>query len=127
MGFIKGKIIRFVIVGGSATLVHMGVASAMIFASPNTPIVAANAVAFSVAVLVSFVGHSRYTFQTKGSLFKFFITACVGLACNNVVAYTALWLTDAKLLSVVIGTLAAPIVVYLLSSLWVFSHNKIET
>ncbi|WP_413541928.1 GtrA family protein [Brucella sp. MAB-22] len=107
-----------------ATIVHLVAASALIYINPKISIFNANALAFSIAVVVSFFGHSAYTFRTQGNLLKFSTVALIGLASNNIVAYTILWVSGIKLLSIAIGTLIAPVIVYLLSSLWVFTHKK---
>lgn len=126
INLLKSRIFRFAIVGGGATIVHLAVASMLVYFTPEIQIFSANAIAFCAAVIVSFVGHTVFTFQSRGSLIKFFATALTGLLCNNAVAYSVLWLSDVKLLSVVVGTCTAPVVVYLLSALWVFEQKKIE-
>lgn len=121
------RVVRFAIVGIGATIIHLLVASFLVAYFPQIQIISANAIAFSIAVFFSFLGHSYFTFQVQGSLIKFATTAIIGLACNNIVAYTVLWLSGLKILSVVVGTLAAPVVVYFLSSFWVFTHKKTKT
>lgn len=119
------RIFRFAVIGGAATAAHLAAAALVVYSFPSIQIFNANALAFLFAVVVSFVGHSVFTFRTRGSLSKFLATALIGLLCNNIVAYGVLWLTSNKLLSVAIGTCAAPVVVYILSALWVF-EKKIE-
>lgn len=125
--YLENKILRFAVVGGGATIVHLAVATSLVRSFPGMSIFHVNAVAFSVAVFVSFIGHSVFTFKAKGSLVRFVATAVVGLGCNNIVAYALLWATDIKLLSIATGTLAAPVVVYILSSFWVFTIKKTDT
>lgn len=121
---LNNRVFRFAIVGGGATLVHLIIASMLVYSIPSIPIITANTIAFSGAVLVSFAGHSLFTFQSRGSLVKFFVTAMTGLGCNNVVAYIILSISDIKMLSIAVGTLAAPVIVYILSALWVFEQKK---
>lgn len=125
--YLENKILRFAVVGGGATIVHLALATSLVRGFPSISIFNANAVAFAVAVFVSFIGHSVFTFKAKGSLLRFLTTAIVGLCCNNLVAYALLWATDIKLLSIATGTLAAPVVVYILSSFWVFTIKKTDT
>ena len=121
---LENKILRFAVVGGGATAVHLVVAIVLIRNIPTISIFGANAVAFSLAVLVSFIGHSVFTFKARGSLLKFATTAIIGLACNNVVGYIIFWTTEIKMLSIAVGIVVAPVIVYLLSSFWVFKHKQ---
>jgi len=125
--YLDNRILRFALVVGGATIIHLIVASTLVRTFPSISIFNANAAAFSVAVFVSFIGHWFFTFRAKGSLLTFATTAIIGLCCNNIVAYAILWATDTKLFSIAVGTLAAPIVVYILSTFWVFSHKKTGT
>ncbi|WP_409558555.1 GtrA family protein [Brucella sp.] len=120
---LNSKIVRFGLVGGGATFVHVIVAAIALYFSPTLPIVLVNMTAFSFAVIVSYVGHMFFTFQTRGSLLKFIITSLIGLLSNNIVAYSSYEMTGFKFFSVLLGTLIAPFVVYVLSTFWVFSNR----
>ena len=75
------QVFKFGLVGVLATLVHLLIGFLLLQAGWNP--LAANAVAFSVAFLVSFFGHLRYSFadqnvDTSTSLWKFVIVALIG-------------------------------------------------
>lgn len=117
------QLLRFGLVGGLATITHIAVATALLSVFPQVQPVAANLAAFLVAFLVSFVGHSRYTFKQDGSLPKFFVAALLGLGANNAVLIALLAMGASAIPSLWVATLAAPLVVYLVSKLWVFPAN----
>lgn len=93
-------------------------------ALPSAPPVGVNVAAFLVAFVVSFVGHSRFTFRAKGSLPKFLVAALAGLAVNNLALVALMALGAPALPSLWAATLAAPLVVYLISKTWAFSHVR---
>jgi putative flippase GtrA len=92
---------------------------------------AANFVAFGIAVLISFFGHFRWTFrgQTAGgrhrqrtALLRFIIVALTGLALNTLAVYGVVnllawpyYYAIALMISVV------PLVVFALSKFWAFA------
>ncbi len=78
------EIIRFVIVGGAATLVDLGVTTLLVFAtSLHENII--TSVAFLIAFWVSYFGHRNFTFKKKGSALSFFILALSTLVIRNII------------------------------------------
>lgn len=112
--------IRFLLVGGVATLVHMLVAAGILLVRPDVSAFVANAGAFACAFLVSFVGHRHFTFARPGSLWRFLVVALGGFALNNAILAVALALSVPKLVAVVVATACVPVLTYLASSLWAF-------
>ena len=114
------EVLRFCLVGGFATLTHLGVAALLVqrFASLN--VFTVNLLAFTCAFWVSFAGHRYFTFRTKGSVLKFLVSSLVGLAVNNTFLAVAFWMSSAELLSIVTAATIAPVVVFILSRFWVF-------
>lgn len=114
------EVLRFCLVGGFATLTHLGVATLLVqrFAPLNVFMV--NLLAFTCAFWVSFVGHRYFTFRTKGSVLKFLMSSLVGLAVNNTFLAVAFRMSKDDLLSIVTAAAIAPIVVFILSRFWVF-------
>lgn len=77
----------FLLVGGAAALMHMGV---FVWLNQTTHLwpELSNAVGFGVAFVVSFVGHRWLSFADAGtgllqSLWRFGATALAGFACNE--------------------------------------------
>ncbi|WP_281969043.1 GtrA family protein [Roseovarius nanhaiticus] len=80
------QLIRFGLVGGAATLVHLLVGVTLIHAG-WMPILA-NAAAFCIAFFVSFAGHFGYTFAAsnasmRAALIRFIAVALSGFAANE--------------------------------------------
>lgn len=85
-----GPALRFGLTGGAATLVHLGVAIALI-RSGTAPLIA-NAAAFATAFAVSFLGHHLFTFAGHGAAAgrafgRFAIVAAIGFLVNETVLY----------------------------------------
>lgn len=91
----------------------------------------ANLLAFAIALVVSFSGHSRWTFRPRSgapapdsavNAARFLFVALIGLAFNSGVVYTIVdllgWPYQAALLLMVS---AVPMVVFLLSKYWAFT------
>ena len=126
---IATQFLRFGIVGGLATLVHSAGYVAFIEVFDVTPIFS-NIFAFLVAVLVSFAGHSTWTFRheyrdrstSASSVFlKFGMTALLGLSLNTFFVFLAITLLALHYAwAIVFFVFVTPVIVYLVSKLWVF-------
>ena len=90
MTAIAGQSLRFLVVGGTATLVHVAIAMALV-ETAGWSILNANIVAFAVAVLVSYLGNHRWTFGRSGRhdhhLPRFVVLALGGLALNQAIVF----------------------------------------
>lgn len=122
------QIVRFLMVGVGATLVHYLVAlAAARFLVPQIPYLA-NLAGFLVAVGVSYFGHLRFTYRVahddshhRRRLPRFVVTAVSGLVFSQLVlafvteaARLPLWL------GLAIAAAAVPAVTFVLGRLWVF-------
>lgn len=123
-------VFRFTIVGLLATVVHIGIATGLIAFLHIYP-VAANAVAFLSAFIVSFIGHFHWSFNHGGykkrAFVRFFLVAVSAFALNNVVL---IWLLKARLLSDIVSTVTAvfviPLFTFILSRFWAFRPQTAE-
>jgi putative flippase GtrA len=122
---------RFGTIGLAAAATHVLVFTASIEFAGLAPL-AANFVAFGIAVLVSFVGHFRWTFHSptagggrvrqRTALLRFIIVALTGLALNSLAVYVV-----SNLLAwpypyaIVLMISVVPIVVFALSKFWAFA------
>ncbi len=112
-------------VGLAASLTHFLVASAL-FSLAAIPIFFANVVGFSIAFLVSYMGHYHLSFRSTApaisALSRFLAVALSGFALNNLV----LFILHAGLGFHELVALAGAIVVsagfvFVLSKLWAFA------
>ena len=120
---------RFGAVGLLATLVHVAVGLGLAGAFGIAPL-AANFAAFSVAVLVSYLGNRGWTFGLDGSgrldqLPKFLVTAVLGLALNQALVFVLVerlgWSYGAALAVVVA---VVPLVSFAANRWWVFAPAR---
>ncbi len=118
---------RFGLVGLSATLVHAGVYAALTTLALSSAL-AANFVAYACAVLVSLIGHSRWTFAGHGQdatgtalTARFIITSLTSLGLNTLLVWLVVHQAELDPLWAVPGmVLIVPLLTYLLMKHWVF-------
>lgn len=112
--------LRFIVVGGVATLTHLAVATTLILTIPTILPYLANLCAFTVAVVVSYLGHRHITFATRGSMLKFSAVSIGGFALNNMILAAGLHWQFPPIAAVAIATLCVPVLTYIASALWAF-------
>lgn len=118
-----GQLIRFGLVGGAATLTHLGVAWWVLFSWPDLSPFLVNFFAFVVAFQVSFWGHSRFTFRQRGSAAKFLAVTISGFCINN----GLLWLflmagVQSGFVAICLSVVLVPLFVFAGARLWVFKQ-----
>ena len=121
-----GQILRFGGVGIMATVVHVVVAMLMHGTVGLAP-VPANFAGFTGALLLSYLGHARYTFGVGpgdgGQFLRFLFVALVGLATST----GTVWVLDTRLgvdfgVSMAVVAVLVPAVTYLALRFWVFAQ-----
>lgn len=119
--------LRFAIVGGVATLVHLALVWTLI--NMGVHALLSNLLAFLTAFWVSLCGHYYWSFRSNGgfsaALLAFGLIACCGFLMNTVVLAALLrtgWLS-AKV-SATISTLVVPVITYLASRFWGFKPKN---
>lgn len=120
----------FIAVGCAAALTHLSVVGFLV-EEFSARALSANVAGFCVAFLVSFTGHSRWTFPTDGArrsqaLFRFFSIALTGFILNQLSYAVSLQLFGPRyylpiLAAVLLGVAAAT---FLLSKLWAFAQPE---
>lgn len=113
--------VRFLMIGGLATLTHLACALVLTRTMPGTSIYVVNAAAFAVAFFVSFYGHTYVTFRRGGSMTKFFVVAIAGFALNNLLLHGARRLGASHEWALVLAIGLVPVFTYIASSLWAFA------
>ena len=122
------QLFRFGFVGGLATLVHVLMALAAQTAF-NLPAQGANLAGFCAAVVVSYLGHMRFTFAVSagsGAQFlRFAVLSCLSLMTSS----ATVWLITTQLgasfaMAMVAVTVLVPAASFVAMRLWVFSHSE---
>jgi putative flippase GtrA len=119
--------IRFIGIGAVATAVHVSLFAALIELLPISALVG-NLAAFGAALLLSFVGHCRWTFRLRDghgpALRRFTAVAALGLGLNSAIAYGIVdqlgWHYACAVVPMVTVT---PVALFLLSRRWAFASE----
>ena len=118
------QLLRFGMVGLFATIVHMMIGFLLI--QSNWQPEMANLLAFTIAFVVSFIGHLGFSFadqevSASSALSKFALVALIGFAINE--GLLIMLLSDGDLsdtVSLWISTGSAAVLTFALSRLWAF-------
>lgn len=120
------QLIKFVIVGSLAALVHLGVLHFAVEQLRWSPL-AGNSLAFALAFVVSYSGQSLWTFNHKshrhqGTLLRFLLTQLLCSFALNQGLYTLLltWTRLDYLSASVIVLVSVPLATFTLSKYWAF-------
>ncbi len=121
------QLLRFGIVGGLATLVHV-LAALSARAAFGLTEQKANLIGFCVAVLVSYIGHMRFTFDIRGGSRAQFLRFVVMSGLSLAISSGLVWLVTAQLgfsFTVAMGAVVVlvPAASYLAMRLWVFART----
>lgn len=124
------QIAIFIAVGTTAAIVHLGVVAAVVELFSLDPL-AANVIGFSIAFLVSFGGHARWTFPVARKRYaaartRFFAVAFTGFVLNQIAYAKGLDYVGRDhylplLATVILGVSAAT---FALAKLWAFAQPE---
>lgn len=121
--FLNMRWVRFGIIGGAATLTYF-LLGLLFVKFLSWPLLPGNAAAYLLSFVVSYLGQSRWTFQSKNNdlreLPKFAFAQLAGLIVNSIVIDICARLNIIYEISMLIATAVAPIFVYILCKIWVF-------
>lgn len=117
-----GEIVRFGMVGMGATLTHLGVGLGLHYRF-DVDAFAANFVAFGCALVVSYLGNSRFVFpQTgggSGAFARFSSVAVLGLGLNQGIVFVGVALWERPYWQALIVLVAVvPAMMFLLVKFW---------
>lgn len=126
----RAQVMRFFVVGVTATLVHFTVLTLGVEAAGLDPVVA-NGLAFVCAVWVTYLGNSLWVFPVARHSFaqirKFLLTAVGGFLAN--IGLMAL-VTDVLALHYLVGFVTVltlvPLGTFLANKFWVFTHHATD-
>ncbi|MFG6549500.1 GtrA family protein [Sulfitobacter sp. M21595] len=118
------QLLRFGMVGLFSTFVHMVIGFLLI--QSNWQPVMANLIAFTIAFLISFIGHLGFSFADQdvslsNTLWKFALVALIGLAGNEMLLIVLLSVGDqTEIMSLWTSTGCIAFLTFALSKFWAF-------
>ncbi|WP_286035773.1 GtrA family protein [Succinatimonas hippei] len=117
------ELVRFVIVGGAATVTDLAVSVVLFFAFPDMSENAITTCAFCVAFFVSYFGHRYFTFKQHGNIFKFLLLSCSMLVLRNIIVFVLvrIWMTG--LVPIIVAMALVTVITYLVSKFMVFKQK----
>jgi putative flippase GtrA len=118
------RLMRFSAVGGVATVIHIGIAMALVAAAGANPTVGAM-IGFATAFLVSYLGHFRFTFAVSGRHRDFLLKFAVSSLASFLLSTTAVWAATAVLginykPALIALAIIVPVCNYIVNRFWVF-------
>ena len=120
------KVARFLLVGGSSTLIDF---SMYMFLSYWGPMELAKAAGMIIASFYSYIANKLFTFKNKEKtscsyLVRFYLVFVANLVVNVSVNSFVYWLTYVKVIAFVVATAAGMVVNFCGQYLFVFSQKK---
>lgn len=120
------RVVRFLIVGGTATGVYIAVAMVVVEFGHFSPVLGA-VIGYCASFLVSYVGHLRFTFAVSGRYRDYVLKATVSSLASFFISTFAMWLATKMLMidyrvALVAIAIIIPICNYLINRFWVFLH-----
>lgn len=122
---LRGEVVRFALVGASATAVHYFTA---LLLAGHASIYLANLAGYLAAVGVSYFGHLHFTFRRKGAggghgarLVRFAVVSVLGMLSSQAalgLSHSAAGLPDA--VAIAIAVVVVPGFSFIAQRLWVF-------
>ncbi|MDD2266022.1 GtrA family protein [Sulfuricurvum sp.] len=119
----QSKLIRYALIGGSSTLIHLGIAFLWLY-FVNASLLFANMAGFSVAFMFSYTVQSRYVFLHSLSLpkaFRYFLVQFGALLAslffsNILVGYNSY-------IKTLIVVILLPLITFVIHKVWTFRHH----
>lgn len=117
------ELVRFVMVGGAATVTDLVVSIVLFFAYPTMSENVITTCAFCIAFFVSYFGHRYFTFKQEGNIFKFLALSCSMLVLRNIIVFALVRIWMPGLTPIVIAMALVTVITYLVSKFMVFKQN----
>ncbi len=124
--YLNHKIVRYAIVGGFSTLIHIIVAYVYIY-TVNNSIFISNIVGFLSAFSFSYLVQSKLVFKHSISYikaFKYFIVQFISLLIAIFISDYAPF--ENSYLKVILVVILLPLITYLMHNIWTFSEPTIN-
>ena len=117
------ELVRFVIVGGAATVTDLAVSIVLFFAYPGMSENVITTCAFCIAFFVSYFGHRYFTFKQEGNILKFLALSCSMLVLRNIIVFVLVRIWMPGLTPIVLAMALVTVITYLISKYMVFKQN----
>ena len=120
------QIFKFGIVGGVSTLVSSATFLLLADSFKITPLLA-NFLAFLFAFSISYLGHSRWTFEnqqhSREKLIKFLMVSLLGLTINSFFVWLLMHLLHQPAFVTILPMIfLTPLFVFFVNKVWIFSE-----
>lgn len=123
----QSSFLRFLLVGGSATLLHYSIMGSLIYLAGITPGIA-SATGYSLSTLYNYWANSRFTFggaHSHGrSLPRFLVAALTGLGINQAILLAAVHLRIPIPIAQLAATGAVLFWNYFINATWTFARKE---
>ncbi len=116
------ELIRFVIVGGLATVVDLVMTTVLVFTTSFHENLITS-IAFITAFWVSFFGHRYFTFKAKGSPVAFFALALSTLAIRNLIVYLLVLANIRGFTALIIAMAVVTVITYVVAKFKIFKKS----
>ena len=127
-GLCPATFVKFVLVGIAATATYFCLSLALVSMNRFDPFTV-NFLALTISILVSYVGHHKFTFKKQGShafyFPRFLFTTLISLVYSNGIVFVVVYsLKQSVSLSTTIVTVTYPILSFTMHLLWTFASRK---
>ncbi|MDD5159196.1 MAG: GtrA family protein [Sulfuricurvum sp.] len=119
----QNKLIRYALIGGSSTLIHLGIAFLWLY-TVNSSLFFANTAGFSVAFIFSYTVQSRYVFLHPLSplkAFRYFLVQFGALLAALILS--AMLVGYNSYIKTLIVVILLPLITFVIHKLWTFRHH----
>lgn len=114
------ELVRFGIVGAAATAVDLAVTIVLVMlTSLHENLI--TTCAFLTAFLVSYFGHSYFTFQKRGSILLFFALTVCTLILRNLVVWLLVMYVTRGLPALITGMVVVTVITYFVAKFKIFN------
>lgn len=117
------KLIRYALIGGSSTLIHLGIAFFWLY-TVNSSLFVANTLGFSIAFIFSYTVQSQYVFLHPLSLskaFRYFLVQ-FGALLSALILSNVLVGYNSYIKTLVVVVLL-PLITFVVHKFWTFRHH----
>lgn len=117
------ELVRFVMVGGAATVTDLAVTLILFFLFPDMSENAITTCAFFVAFFVSYFGHRYFTFKQHGNILSFFALSGSMLVLRNIIVFVLVKVWTEGLPPIIAAMALVTVITYLVSKFLVFKKK----